>query len=137
MKPVLSPRLFQNPKERLLPRQDQRQELLKERIRQSLLEATHFSDFKIRLEHEEIEVMKQRGIAFEDAKKVYFKGSDLGYSLANVEKILNYPLQQRKELQLRIELTRKQEIQRESCTDREKEKHFLKEYLKTPASKEY
>lgn len=135
MKPVLSPRLFQNPKERLLPRLDLRQEQLKVRIRQSLLQATHFSDFKIRMEQEKIEVIKGRGIAFQDAKKVYFKGSDLGYSLENMEKILNYPVQQRQELLQRIELTRKQEVQRENWTDREKEKHFLKEYLKSPYQK--
>jgi Relaxase/Mobilisation nuclease domain len=135
MKSVLSPRLFQNQKERPQPRQDKRQELLKERIRQNILEAVDFSDFKILMEKEKTEVIKGRGIAFQDSKKVYFKGSDLGYSLANMEKILNYPVQQRQDLLQRIELTRKQEEKRESWTDREKEKHFLREYLKTPHEK--
>jgi len=132
MKPVLSPRLFQNKQERLLPRQDQRQEQLKEQIRQNLLKAIHFSDFKIRMERGEIEVINGRGVAFQDAKKVYFKGSELGYSLANTEKILSYPLRQRLNLWQRIELTRKKEVQRENWTDLEKEKHFLREYLKRP-----
>jgi Relaxase/Mobilisation nuclease domain len=135
MKPVLSPRLFQNKQERLLPRQDQRQEQLKEQIRQNLLKAIHFSDFKIRMERGEIEVINGRGVAFQDAKKVYFKGSELGYSITNIQKILNYSLQQRQELMQRIELTRKQEVKRENWTDREKEKHFLKEYLKSPHQK--
>jgi hypothetical protein len=34
------------------------------------------------------ELIKGRGIAFRDAKKMYAKGSELGYSLSTIEKIL-------------------------------------------------
>lgn len=46
LKQVLSPRLFLSEKERLLPRLDQRKEHLKELIREALLQAKHFEDFK-------------------------------------------------------------------------------------------
>ena len=44
------------------------------------------------------EVIKMRGIAFRDQQKVYTKGSEVGYSLATIEKVLA----QKQELKLEL-----------------------------------
>jgi hypothetical protein len=137
MKKVLSPRKFLNEKERLLPRHDQRQEHLMELIRRNLLQADSFSDFKTRIESYQIQVIKGRGIAFQDEKKVYFKGSQLGYSMKDIENILKYPQEQRQQLQLRIDLTRRQEIKIENLSERQKESYYLKKLLQSSPGSTY
>jgi hypothetical protein len=130
LKPVLSPRLFLRQKERLIPRQDQRRESLKDLIRGQLLEARNFQDFKERMEAQRIEVIKGRGIAFRDEKKVYVKGSDLGYSLAAIDKILSYSLEQRQQLKLTHDLARGQRLERIERPGGQKEKQFSRSHLR-------
>jgi hypothetical protein len=137
LKPVLSPRLFLGEKDKHLPRQDQRQESLTQLIRENLLEAENYSDFKTRMENQHVRVIKGRGIAFQDDKKVYFKGSQLGYSLANMEKILEYPLQQRRDLNQRIALTHLQEVKRENWSDEQKQHNQVKEFLRNSSRWEF
>jgi hypothetical protein len=88
LKEVLSPRRFLSPKERQLPRQDQRKLRLKEKIAGALKGTTAFSEFEKKITAEGYRVDKGRGIAFEDDKKVRVKGSEVGYSLATIERIL-------------------------------------------------
>ena len=85
---VLSPRAFLAPEERRLPRHDQRKEKLKEDIRRTLKEVSLFSEFQKRMEGLRYQVIKGRGISFVDDKKVKTKGSEVGFSLAKIEKIL-------------------------------------------------
>lgn len=85
---VLSPRAFLSPEERRLPRHDQRKEQLKEDIRKTLKEVSLFSEFQKRMEGLGYQVIKGRGISFIDDKKVKIKGSEVGFSLAKIEKIL-------------------------------------------------
>ena len=85
---VLSPRAFLSPEERRLPRHDQRKERLKENIRKTLKEANQFSEFHKKMEDLGYQVIKGRGISFIDDKKVKIKGSEVGFSLAKIEKIL-------------------------------------------------
>ena len=40
------------------------------------------------MKEKKYQVIKARGIAFIDEKKVYVKGSELGYSLKTIERIL-------------------------------------------------
>ena len=47
-----------------------------------------------------------------DGKKMYVKGSEIGYPVAVIEKILGYSLEQRQQLLMRIELTIKREMLR-------------------------
>jgi hypothetical protein len=85
---VLSPRRFQPQKDRHLPRQDQRKLRLKEKIAGALSGTTGFAEFEKKITAEGYRVEKGRGIAFEDDKKVRVKGSEVGYSLATIERIL-------------------------------------------------
>jgi hypothetical protein len=115
LKQVLSPRRYLTQKERMVPRHDQRKEWMKQQVRSALLHAKDFAHFKELLQRERIEVIKQRGIAFQDNKKMYVKGSEVGYSLTKIEKVLQQSLQQRQEInkQLNQELSRDEDHHRQ------------------------
>lgn len=85
---VLSPQAFLPKSRRAVPRLDSRKEMMKSAIRISLLEAKSYPDFESLMCAKGYELIKGRGIAFRDAKKMYAKGSELGYSLATIEKLL-------------------------------------------------
>jgi hypothetical protein len=85
---VLSPRQFLSQKHRQIPRHDQRKELLKENIREALQNIRTYPDFEKKMQERGYRVEKGRGIAFEDNKKVRVKGSEVGYSLQTIERIL-------------------------------------------------
>ncbi|MFY0255967.1 relaxase/mobilization nuclease domain-containing protein [Chitinophaga sp. 30R24] len=85
---VLSPRAFLSPKDRLLPRQDQRKEKLKTDIRQTLEKVHSYVEFQQRMQALGYKLIKGRGISFIDDKKVKVKGSEVGFSLAKIEKVL-------------------------------------------------
>ncbi|MNP98408.1 Relaxase/Mobilization nuclease domain protein [compost metagenome] len=86
---VLSPRAFLSPKERLLPRHDSRKEKLKSDIQKSLKCSSTYFGFEKQMKALGYKVLKGRGISFIDDKKVKIKGSEIGFSLAKIEKILN------------------------------------------------
>ena len=86
---VLSPRAFLSPKDRLLPRHDQRKERLKEDIRQVLEKVSFYSAFEKQMQALGYKVIKGRGISFIDDKKVKIKGSEVGFSLAKINRILS------------------------------------------------
>jgi hypothetical protein len=88
LKQVLSPRRFLSPKERQIPRQDQRKEQLKADIKQALQGARTYQDFEKRMQNKGYLVDKGRGIAIMDNKKVRTKGSEVGYSLQTIEQVL-------------------------------------------------
>lgn len=85
---VLSPRAFLSPKDRLLPRQDKRKEKLKTDIRQTLEKVHNYAEFEQRMQALGYKLVKGRGISFIDDKKVKVKGSEVGFSLAKIEKVL-------------------------------------------------
>jgi hypothetical protein len=111
LKQVLSPHLFltreQRLEHKLEHRVDMRKERMKEFIRNNILAAKDFGDFKMEMERDGFIVQKGRGISFTDEKKVTFKGSELGYSLSNIEKILEQKLENR--------LVLKQQLEREKA----------------------
>lgn len=86
---VLSPRAFLSPKERLLPRHDRRKEQLKADIRLTLEKAHHYSAFEKQMRALGYKVIKGRGISFIDDKKVKIKGSEVGFSLAKINRIIS------------------------------------------------
>jgi len=92
---VLSPRAFQDKSQRQIKRYDSRKEQFKMDIVNSLSKATSYQDFEEAMKQKGYDVMKGRGIAFTDRAKVYFKGSQLGYSLSRIEDVLNIPVSQR------------------------------------------
>lgn len=99
---VLSPKAFLSPKDRLLPRHDSRKEKLKADIQQTLKYANSYLAFERQMRNLGYKVLKARGISFIDDKKVKIKGSEVGFSLIKIEKIL------RQKEQLAIKNTREE-----------------------------
>lgn len=85
---VLSPRQFLNPKDQQLPRQDLRKDQLKNDIQQTLLQVSSYHQFEEKMKSLGYQVLKARGISFIDSKKVKIKGSEVGFPLMKIEKIL-------------------------------------------------
>ncbi|MEO7485481.1 MAG: relaxase/mobilization nuclease domain-containing protein [Ferruginibacter sp.] len=88
LKQVLSPRVFLPKEQRLIPRHDVRKEQLRTRLQQTLSTAKNYDAFEQQMKAQGYQVLKGRGIAFIDEKKVKIKGSEVGFSLMKIEKIL-------------------------------------------------
>lgn len=88
LKQVLSPNAFLPKELRNYERLDERKELLKAHIKQSLAGSKTYEQFEQKMKSLKYDVIKMRGIAFRDQQKVYTKGSQVGYSLATIEKVL-------------------------------------------------
>ncbi|MES2329779.1 MAG: relaxase/mobilization nuclease domain-containing protein [Bacteroidota bacterium] len=112
LKQVLNPEKFMTLQQRQEhsheQRIDQRKEKLKQNIMDCLLTATNFSDFIRKMEQQKIQVIKSRGISFIDDKKMKVKGSEVGYSLSTIEKILSHSLERRQRLCQQLEQEKKQ-----------------------------
>jgi hypothetical protein len=85
---VLSARRFLSKEQRLIPRQDRRKEKMKYDIGQTLKKAKNYDEFAKGMQQLGYQIIKGRGITFIDDKKVKVKGSDLGYSLMTIQKLL-------------------------------------------------
>ncbi len=85
---VLSPKKFLSQKERQLPRLDSRKMKLQNDIRQCLFLAKNYEQFEGLMKRKKITIERGRGIAFTDEKKMRVKGSELGYSLQTIERML-------------------------------------------------
>ena len=85
---VLNPRVFLSKEERLIPRHDSRKEKLKEHIAQTLKQVNNYDQFEQKMKSLGYQVLKSRGIAFIDDKKVKVKGSEVGFSLMQIDRIL-------------------------------------------------
>lgn len=125
LKQVLSPAKFMTLQQRQELRHeqriDQRKEHLKQNIRDCLLTASHMNDFIRKMEQRKIQVVKSRGISFIDDKKMKVKGSEVGYSLSTIEKILSHSLERRLRLQKQLEQDKKQSLK---VTNRQELKPF-------------
>jgi hypothetical protein len=104
---VLSPNRFLSKQERqeqkTKPRLDNRKELLKQRLNTAIQSSKTIQDVKQQMEGYGYEVDLGRGIAFTDQQHVRFKGSQVGFALATIEKKLkeqvNKQAQQQKQIQ--------------------------------------
>jgi DNA-binding transcriptional MerR regulator len=85
---VLSPSKFLPKDQRQIPRQDARKEQLKYNIQKTLQQANNYQQFEQKMKTLGYQVLKSRGISFIDDKKVKIKGSEVGFSLMKIEKIL-------------------------------------------------
>jgi hypothetical protein len=88
LKEVLSARRFLPKEQRSIPRHDERKEKLRIDIRQTLEKVNNYQAFQSNMQSLKYEVFKGRGILFIDDKKVRIKGSEVGYSLATIERII-------------------------------------------------
>lgn len=89
LKEVLSPNAFLPREQQGLRRSDERKKKLAGDIRTALQKAGDFPAFKRHMKTLGYKVEKGRGIAFIDGKKVRIKGSEVGFSLAVIEKALS------------------------------------------------
>jgi Relaxase/Mobilisation nuclease domain len=85
---VLSPRKFLPKEQRQIPRQDARKEQLKNGIQKALQQVNNYQQFEQLMKSLGYQVLKARGVSFIDDKKVKIKGSEVGFSLMKIEKIL-------------------------------------------------
>jgi len=99
---VLSPKSFLSKDQQLIPRKDQRKIKLKDHIRNTLRNVNDYPAFEKVMRSLGYTVIKGRGISFIDGKKVKIKGSDVGFSLSKIERILS----------LKKELANKQQTQK-------------------------
>src|SRR4030095_1355126 len=83
-----APKRFLTKELRQIPRHDLRKEQLKNDIKESLAASKNYSEFENKIKRKGYEIFKARGIAFRDKQQVYTKGSEVGYSLQTIQKIL-------------------------------------------------
>jgi hypothetical protein len=109
LKQVLSPRRYLSQEQRNIPRHDQRKERLQQDIKQVLSKSSNYQQFEQRMKEKGYAITKGRGISFTDEKKVKVKGSELGYPLQKIEKVLalQQQLQQVREDKLKQEQSAK------------------------------
>jgi hypothetical protein len=126
LKQVLSPNKFLPKELRNYQRLDERKQKLKEHIRQSLAGSRSYEQFEQKMKALNYDVIKMRGIAFRDQHKVYMKGSEVGYSLATIEKVLG----QKQEVEHKQDITQTkiyQQKQSETHLHMERGSHVLKD----------
>ncbi len=85
---VQSPSQFLSNKQQIKPSQDKRKMMIKQHVKEALFKSANYQDFERLMKEKNYQVIKGRGIAFIDDKKVYVKGSEIGFSLQTIEKIL-------------------------------------------------
>lgn len=102
LKQILSPRRFLSQAQRNLPRHDSRKEQLQKDIMQCLMASESYKHFEQLMKAKEYGIQRARGIVFYDPQKVRTKGSDVGYSLSKIEKILSLAKEQRPALLKRL-----------------------------------
>ena len=95
LKQVLNPRRFLSNELQNTPRFDERKRQLAVDIKLALSKSKDFQEFETYMKTLKYEVIKSRGIAFRDQKKVYTKGSDVGYSLSKIMAELNLKVSNR------------------------------------------
>lgn len=99
---VLSPNKFLKSEQRLAQSQrvDQRKERLKEHLFKAVKQCKSVKEVKHFMEQKGYKVELGRGIAFIDQQHVRFKGSQVGYSLADIEKKIRQEQTQRQVQQM-------------------------------------
>lgn len=112
LKQVLSPRRYLSKEQRNIPRLDARKEFLQKNIRACLSIAKNYNDFERMMKEHRYKVLKARGIAFIDPQKVRIKGSEVGYSLSRIEKILSLEPAFKKTILSGEEIKQKEKIEK-------------------------
>lgn len=86
---VLAPRKFLDKEQIQIPRLDKRKDHIKEILNDALSKSKNLNEFKSFVEQKNIKVEIGRGIAFIDNKGVKMKGSQIGFSLLKLNKLLS------------------------------------------------
>jgi hypothetical protein len=130
LKEVLSAMRFLSKEQRLIPRHDSRKEQLKTDIRKTLETVSNLTAFQEQMQRLGYKVLKGRGISFVDQKKVKIKGSEVGFSLATIERIIHL------KHQLKIRHSEREKRETTETSIRYKsgllQKHTRSDYEKSP-----
>lgn len=116
--PVLSPNRFLKPEERIdkAKRVDNRKQILAETLAWAIGKSKTLEQVKTRMEKQGYQVELGRGVAFTDEQQVRFKGSEIGYSLADIKLQLDRQQQiaqmQKEELKIQQEKMREEKQER-------------------------
>ncbi|WP_132053089.1 relaxase/mobilization nuclease domain-containing protein [Pseudocnuella soli] len=97
LKKVHSPKRFLPKEQQVIPRVDRRKESLKAHIGQALTGSSSLMQFEVKMKALGYVIFLGRGIAFLDSTGVRVKGSEVGYPLKGIERMM---LQQQQALQL-------------------------------------
>jgi len=103
---VLSPQRFLNKDLQKLPRLDKRKDRVKDIVNKALSQSKSYDEFKSIIEKNNLKIEKGRGIAFIDSKGVRIKGSQIGFSLGKIQKILSIVKMVKPELLLKKVITK-------------------------------
>ena len=87
LREVLSARRFLSQEQRQIPRHDIRKEQLRHDLQETLQKVNDYEAFQKQMQELGYKIIKGRGICFLDDKKVKIKGSEVGFSLATIERI--------------------------------------------------
>lgn len=85
---VQSPAQFLSNKEQIKPSQDKRKMRMNQDVKEALLKSATYQQFELLMKEKNYQVIKGRGIAFIDDKRVYVKGSEIEFSLQTIERVL-------------------------------------------------
>lgn len=127
LKQVLSSRTFLPEELRHIPRHDSRKEKLKKDIQQTLERVNTYQQFEEKMKSLGYAVLKARGICFIDEKKVRIKGSEVGFPLAKIEKVLGlkHTIRQKEELLKAKEKLRSVSEAKQSNKEKEQQQSTL------------
>ena len=120
---VLSPSAFLFPKDRRIQRHDSRKERMRNDIRKTLEKSESYASFEKEMKAMGYQIIKGRGISFIDDKKVKVKGSNLGFSLSKIEKIMELKRQLRHEKEKSQQSRPEQKIQYRQSSKHQHENH--------------
>ena len=141
LRQVLSPRKYLSQEQRLLPRSDERKKVLALAIRNAISNSKDIEHFTRMMHSKGYKVIKSRGISFIDNKKVKIKGSEVGYSLQQIEQRLELQHQlkndkeffkqviQRKPMRQPTQAINHTSIKDENLSIRDQVKHNISETL--------
>lgn len=94
---VLNPKKFLTKADKMLPRNDERKNILIDRIRRCLSASLSIDEFQQRLKKENVITKIGRGIIFIDDKKMRVKGSELNFSLSKITASIQKNIQEQKQ----------------------------------------
>lgn len=126
---TLAPMRYRSAEERLLPRQHERLDNLKENIRQALLQSKDIEEFKRRMEERGYAVYhSERGMAFRNDQHVIFRGYEAGYPYKKIQSILSQELVHRQEEE-RQRLEKELRLQREELRQTQRQRNHHSQQL--------
>lgn len=129
---VLSPRRFLSKEQRHIPRLDQRKEKLRRDIRECMNVSKNYQEFEQKMKQRNYQVLKARGIAFIDPQKVRVKGSEVGFPLSRIQKIVSLHRELKKDILHNEQPSESERTQILHLKSLHQKQHFEKQKILSP-----